>query len=124
EAAGKVAEPYALELAGDCLAAAEAWARLGCPYDSALALAHANDAESPRRALEALHEMGARPAAAIVARRLRGLGARGLPRGARLTTRTNPAGLTARQLEVLALVVEGLRNAEIAERLVLSPKTV
>ena len=36
-----VAEPYALELAGDHAAAAEAWMRLGCPYEAALALAEA-----------------------------------------------------------------------------------
>ena len=83
------------------------------------------DEEKPlRRALETLHGLGARPAAAIVAGRLREMGVRGLPRGPRPATRGNPAGLTPRQLEVLQLVSEGLRNAEIGERLVLSERTV
>jgi DNA-binding NarL/FixJ family response regulator len=77
-----------------------------------------------RRALDELQALGSPSAAAIVARRLRERGARGLPRGARPKTRANPAGLTARELEVLALVAEGMRNAEIAQRLVVSAKTV
>jgi DNA-binding NarL/FixJ family response regulator len=44
-------------------------------------------------------------------------------RGPRPSTRANPAGLTAREVEVLDLLVEGLRNAEIAERLVITEKT-
>ena len=46
-----------------------------------------------------------------------------VPRGSSAATRANPAGLTDRQLDVLALLVEGLSNADIAARLVISPKT-
>jgi DNA-binding CsgD family transcriptional regulator/tetratricopeptide (TPR) repeat protein len=119
-----MAEPYAAELAGDWARAAELWRAIGCPYEAAIALAGADDDDALRRALNDLNHLGARPAAAIVARRLRERGVRGLPRGPRATTRANPAGLTAREIEVLELVAQGLRNAEIAERLFLSEKTV
>ena len=66
----------------------------------------------------------ARPAATIVMRRLRERGIRGVPRGPRAATRNNPAQLTPRELEVLALVADGLRDSDIAERLVLSDRTV
>jgi DNA-binding CsgD family transcriptional regulator len=118
------AQPYALELTGESEAAATAWAKLGCQYESALALAQSNDPGALRRAHENLNAIGARPAAAITARRLRDHGVHGIPRGPRPATRENPAGLTTRELEVLALIAEGLRNSEIADRLVLSPKTV
>jgi DNA-binding NarL/FixJ family response regulator len=111
-------------MTGDCVRAAELWAEIGCPYEAALALGDADDEGALRQALGELQEMGATLAAAIVARRLRERGARGLPRGPRPATRQNPAGLTARELEVLELVAQGLRNADIAERLFLSEKTV
>ena len=60
----------------------------------------------------------------ILACRLRDRGVRGVPRGPRPRTSENPSGLTAREVEVLALLTEGLRNVEIAERLVVAPKTV
>jgi len=118
------AEPYALEMAGEWERAAELWAGLGCPYDAALALAGADTEDGLRRALAEFQRLGARPAAAIVVRRLRERGARALPRGPRAATRANPANLTSRELDILVLVADGLRNAEIAERLFLSEKTV
>jgi DNA-binding CsgD family transcriptional regulator/tetratricopeptide (TPR) repeat protein len=118
------AEPFALQLRGEWLRAAELWGELGCPYEAALARGDADDEDALRQALGELQAQGAAPAAAIVARRLRERGARGLPRGPRPSTRRNPAGLTARELEVVELVAQGLRNAQIAERLFLSEKTV
>ncbi|MDX6228094.1 MAG: hypothetical protein QOI76_1484 [Frankiales bacterium] len=114
------AAPYLLSPAS----ASAYWTDLGCPYDAALSLAEADDDEALRTALEQLHALGAKPAAAAVTARLRGRGARGLPRGPRPSTQANPANLTTRELQVLTLLAEGLRNSDIADRLVISRRTV
>ena len=117
-------EPYSLTLEGEREAAAAWWEAHHCPFEAALALTDSESDSALHEALSRLQELDARPAAAIVARRLRDRGARGLPRGPRAATRGNPAGLTPREAEVLALLEQGRTNPEIAERLFLSVKTV
>ncbi len=116
-------DPWSLQRRGDWRAAAAAWQARGRPYERALALSEADEDEALREAHGAFLELGARPLAAMVARRLRERGVR-VGRGPRATTSANPAALTAREVEVLQLVAEGNRNAAIAERLFLSPRTV
>ena len=117
--------PYCLEVAGEYVAAAEAWHSLGCPFEEAVALTWTGDEASMRRALEIFTDLRSAPAAANVRRLLQARGVH-VPasRGPRASTAAHPAGLTAREAEVLAALSEGLTNAEIARRLYLSPRTV
>jgi DNA-binding CsgD family transcriptional regulator len=118
-----LAEPYALMIDGDWEAAAAAWQQLGAPYERALALA-AGPEPALRESLLILERLGAGPLAAIVRQRLREKGVRAIPRGPRASTRGNPAGLTAREVQVLMLLVRGHTNNELALRLHISAKTI
>src|SRR5581483_6513883 len=107
-----IAEPYARQIAGDAIGAAALWEARGCRYEAARARAESGTEDGLRGALDVFDELGARPAALAVRQALRELGA-SVPRGPRLATRENPANLTARETEVLALLAKGMRNAEI-----------
>ena len=74
--------------------------QLGCPYEQARALAD-GDTAAQIEALEIFTRLGAAPAAALLRQRLRGAGIRHIPRGPRPTTRSNPFGLTVREIEIL-----------------------
>src|SRR6266568_1576146 len=115
--------PFALMLAGEHQAAAAAWEALDFPLWSAYALAFSPEIRDAQQCLDILDKLGAPAVRHAV---LRDRHARGLavPRGPRTASRANPAGLTAREAEVLQLLADGLSYAEVAERLVLSEKTV
>jgi DNA-binding CsgD family transcriptional regulator/tetratricopeptide (TPR) repeat protein len=115
---------YALQAAGRWREAAQAWQAAGCPYERAAALADSPEPEHLLAALEIADDLGARPLAAQVRARLRALGVTRIPRGPVGETRANPAGLTARQVDVLRLLGQGYTNAQIARQLVVSVRTV
>jgi DNA-binding CsgD family transcriptional regulator/tetratricopeptide (TPR) repeat protein len=117
-------EPYRMQFTGDSRGAAQWWRDRGCLYEAAIAAAGSGDVEALREAIEVLRGLGARAALAIVSRELRALGVQGVPRAPRPATMAHPAGLTQREVDVLTLLAGGMRNAEIATRLVLSPRTV
>jgi DNA-binding CsgD family transcriptional regulator/tetratricopeptide (TPR) repeat protein len=116
--------PYAVQAAGRWREAAALWEAAGCPYEHAAALAESPDKQQLLMALEMLDELDAKPLATVVRRRLRALGVTRIPRGPLGETRVNPAGLTARQIDVLRLLGQGYTNAQIASQLVVSVRTV
>jgi DNA-binding CsgD family transcriptional regulator/tetratricopeptide (TPR) repeat protein len=116
--------PFGLEAAGQWRQAAQAWALRQCRYEAACAQAFSGEPAQQREALTTFEALGAKPMIERVRLRLRQAGVRDLPRGPRASTRQHPAGLTAKEAAVLALLVSGLRNKEIAQRLSRSARTI
>jgi DNA-binding CsgD family transcriptional regulator len=119
-----LAEPYRLQLTGRHRAAAECWGSLSAPYEQAMALVDTGDPGDVRAGLDLLDRLGADAVAAKVRLVLRNLGFAAVPSRRRSSTLGNTAGLTAREIEVLRLLESGFTNAEMAERLYISHKTV
>jgi ATP/maltotriose-dependent transcriptional regulator MalT len=119
----KLITPFQLEIQGDPGAAAGHWERMNCPYEQALALS-SGDEDHQRKALSILDELGATAVMTRIKSKMRAEGIKNIPRGLQQRTKENPARLTARQMEVLKLLREGLQNKEIAEKLFISAKTV
>lgn len=119
-----VVEPYALEIQGNRQSAAAMWQSMGKPLEAARARAASSDESDLRDALAEFERLSARPDAARVARRLRDLGFRHIPRGPRPSTRVTYGSLTRREVEILLLLSAGSSNRKIAKHLFLSPKTI
>jgi DNA-binding CsgD family transcriptional regulator len=116
-----VPTPYQLEISGDWHAAAAEWTRRGCPYDAAIAQL-GGDIAAVQSALATFRSLGARPAARRAQQRLAVLKGR-TSSTPRADTLSDPNGLTRREREVLELLADGRRDAQIAAALHISPKT-
>jgi DNA-binding CsgD family transcriptional regulator/tetratricopeptide (TPR) repeat protein len=118
------ATPYRLQMEGDVTGAARAWDELGCPYESALALTLGSSPVDLSIGYKRLEALGAWPAVRRAAQRMRAVGIDRRPRPPRRTTLDNIAQLTDREIQVLELLAEDLRNTDIAARLFISRRTV
>ncbi len=115
--------PFALSADGRFAEAAEQWRERGCPYEEATAQLLTGDKARIRAAFRMFDDLGAGPLRIRAAERLRALG-EPVPRGPNRATAGNPHQLTAREMDVLDQIPTGATNAEIANALGISERTV
>lgn len=125
------ASPAALEISGDALAAAEAWDAKTVPFEAAMSRLHATGSEKESalaRAIADLEAMGADAAAGFGRRRALAMGiVHTAPRrrkGPYRAARSHPLGLTAREVQILQYIVDGVSNREIAGKMSRSQRTI
>ena len=119
---GRIPGPAGPEWSGQLAEAAESWEERGFPIEAAVTRATLPEADLDSVFSE-LFRLGAEGVIRGLRRELQRRGVKRVPRGERSATRENPAGLTPRQTEVLALMTSGLSNAAIAQELFISEKT-
>ena len=123
--------PWQQELDGNCVTASELWLELGMPYDSALPLIFSplrDHVTAFTRAIGLLEKIDAKAALRYLqaVSQAQGIAAQ-LPRikrGPYAKTRQHPAGLTAKEQQVLTLLTTGASNQDIAQALSRSQRTI